>query len=153
MLLTIGISGKRFIAHQDRDRLIAELKACIDSLLKENGSHEFTGLSSLAIGADSIFAELVLNHYHQPLEAILPFPAEEYRKDFSEGEQLDFDRYLSAASEVRSISLLPMDNEQRETAYLQAGKYISKHSKELLIVFTAMLRFLFSFLVIWEITS
>ena len=36
--------------------------------------------TAIAAGADTIFADVVRNEFHQPLQVILPFPLEEYKK-------------------------------------------------------------------------
>ncbi len=61
-----------------------------------------TGLSSLAIGADQLFSELILA-LGGGLEVILPFPR--YRETFA--SETDLERYRSLLGSAASINVLP----------------------------------------------
>lgn len=79
------------------------------------------GVTSLAIGADQIFADLVLK-----LGGEIEFvrPCADYRDDFHDAEGLVFDHFLSAARSVVIIKPMP----DRPSSYLAAGRYIALNS-------------------------
>jgi hypothetical protein len=79
--IRIGVSGKRYISAGEKDRVYKEIKKTIDNILKRSDAKQFIGYTALAAGADIIFANVVKNEFHQPLQVILPFSIEEYKKD------------------------------------------------------------------------
>lgn len=73
----------------------------------------------LATGADQIAAKSARSSGYF-VRAVLPFEADEYRKDFAPGDELDqFERALDAADEVVA---LPGDRTDAEGAYVQVGQ-------------------------------
>jgi hypothetical protein len=76
------------------------------------------GISSLAAGADQLFAEIVLQN-GGTLEAIIPFA--DYEKTFTEQE--DRDTYRSLLDSVANVELLDQ-GDSNEEAYLLAGKRV-----------------------------
>ncbi|MHC5770642.1 MAG: hypothetical protein ACYTXI_34700 [Nostoc sp.] len=77
-----------------------------------------TGVTSLAIGADQLFAEAVLEHGGS-LIVIIPFDGYEFK--FSEGDNRQKYNYLLAKSTI--VNILPPMNSDEES-YLAAGKTI-----------------------------
>lgn len=75
------------------------------------------GLTSLAIGADSLFAELVLQH-DGSLEAVIPFA--EYEQKFQGRDRDRYRRLLGKASRVTVLRTAGSDEE----SYLEAGKTV-----------------------------
>ena len=76
------------------------------------------GVTSLAIGADQIFAEAILQRQGS-LEAIIPFAA--YEETFTEGQERQaYHRLLALAGTVEVLEKSGSDEE----AYLQAGQKI-----------------------------
>ena len=87
-ILRIGISGKRYISEDEKYLVYKKIKKAITKILKEHTTHQFMAYTAIAAGADTIFADVVRNEFHQPPQVILPFPLEEYKKDF-EGNDLN----------------------------------------------------------------
>jgi hypothetical protein len=89
----------------------------IDCLLsKQNAIPE--GLTSLAIGADSLFAEAILRH-NGSLYVIVPF--EGYESKFSEGA--DREKYFKLLEKATYTKILRKSGSDEE-AYLKAGERI-----------------------------
>src|ERR1051325_8595474 len=84
--LRVGVTGQR--ALDDEARVSRAVHALIDVLDRtwdrpDTAPLTWTGVSALAAGADCLVAEAVLEQPGARLEAITPFPLEEYRKDFT----------------------------------------------------------------------
>ena len=91
-----------------------------------------TGISSLAIGADQVFAEVVLE-LHGSLEVVIPF--ENYERTFENGADLaSFNRLRAAASGVETLTGAGADEE----AYLRAGKRIVDLSERMIAVWDGL---------------
>lgn len=76
------------------------------------------GLTSLAIGADQLFAEIILEHGGE-IEVIVPF--EGYASKFQEGHNREaYHELLGRASRVQTLQKLGSDQQ----SYFQAGKRI-----------------------------
>jgi hypothetical protein len=131
----IGISGKRNICSDDEPRIRAEIFDYINEFQKQCPDGSFTALSSIAIGADSIFADIVLNEFKQPLHAILPFNRIEYAKDFSSEELKRFNEIISRADTVLQMAdEVPTTFESRNQCYLEAGIYIVDRANAMIFV-------------------
>ncbi|MCC5634170.1 hypothetical protein LC613_42990 [Nostoc sphaeroides CHAB 2801] len=78
----------------------------------------FTGVTSLAIGADQLFAEAVLEHGGS-LTAIIPFNGYEFK--FSEGDDRQKYHYLLDKSTI--VNILPRMTSDEES-YFEAGKTV-----------------------------
>ncbi|MCU7812515.1 MAG: hypothetical protein KZQ77_15000 [Candidatus Thiodiazotropha sp. (ex Notomyrtea botanica)] len=129
--LRIGVTGHRELGNsvlirQTIDNLIDRLAGLFGQC--EQTPLEWVVISPLAKGADRLVAKSVLRYPASQLEVITPFPLEEYRKDFSDIEDLsEFDelfdkkRFLVELETDDSVS----DNPHlRNTAYLRAGKAV-----------------------------
>lgn len=112
--MIIGISG-----HQKLKVSSAwtEIQGRLGELLAK-AEKPLTGLTSLAIGADHLFAETVLESGGE-IEAIIPFDG--YEMKFKEGPDREaFRRLLERASRIETLEKHGTD----EDAYLAAGKRI-----------------------------
>jgi hypothetical protein len=86
------------------------------------------GCSSLAIGADQLFAELVLRHGGE-LRVILPFPT--YEGTFTPGDDREsFMELLERAAAVEILSACPT----KEEAYLAAGQRVVDLAERIIAV-------------------
>ncbi|QDT89934.1 hypothetical protein [Gimesia algae] len=100
---------------------------------------EWIVVSSLASGADRRVAEAVLSRPGAILEALLPFPVEEYSKDFTEPEDLqEFQSFLNS-DQTRVVTLIndPQVSENqdvRNRGYLTAGKRVVNDCEILITV-------------------
>jgi hypothetical protein len=140
MILKFGISGKRLIHSQEREHVYTSIKSVITTILKDNNVTQFMGYTSLAAGADTIFAEVVQNEFKQPLHIVLPFPIEELRNDFTDKcEQEVFDDFVLRHGVGQLVQeLVPVDDEMRKLAYYQAGKEITDNCDEMIIVWDGL---------------
>jgi hypothetical protein len=87
-----------------------------------------TGITSLAIGADQLFAKAILQH-EGCLEAIIPFP--EYEDTFDDGTDKEcYQKLLKAASKVNVMHRAGSDEE----CYFAAGKMMVDEADLLLAV-------------------
>lgn len=108
--MKIGVTGHQEIPPQARGFVIRGIKALLDQ-----AAHDVVGVSSLAAGADQLFASLVLERGGR-LEVILPCNA--YETSFSRPEDLrNFHALLAKAANVETLSF----DEPCEDAYLAAG--------------------------------
>jgi hypothetical protein len=120
LVVKLGITG-----HQKRDGIDWEWVRL--AIGQELGRYDapLTGLTSLAVGADQIFAEAVLERGGSLLAVV---PRNDYQTYF-EGEGLD--RYRQLVNRSNVIHLHVADEQQ---AFLEAGLYVADHSDCLLAV-------------------
>ena len=137
--LRIGISGKRAIEKEERDKVYREIRTTIKHLLHEHGAASFIGVSALAYGADTLFAEVVTREFEMPVEVILPFDRTEYEKDFA-GEDLEtFGRLMRHAGAHTVVTReIPADDAARNAAYFAVGKKIVDECDEMVIVWDGL---------------
>ena len=122
--MKIGVTG-----HQKLDNpadwvwVGAELDRVLDGI-----PSPVIGLSSLAVGADQLFAQAILRHQGS-LEVVIPFP--EYEQTFADGPDNEtYRRLLKAASKVEVLQRSGSDEE----CYLEAGKRVVDGSDLLVAV-------------------
>jgi hypothetical protein len=136
--IKIGVSGKREILPEEKEKVYKEIKSRIKSLLRQFRVEGFVGYTSLASGADTIFAAVVVDEFKQPLHVILPFPKEEYEKDF-EVEDLDaFRLRLGQATECEVVGGVPADAGKRNEAYFGAGRRVADSCDEMVFVWDGL---------------
>ena len=124
-MTSIGITGHQ---HLGDASATAWVRTAIDRVLGEH-TGELVGVSSLAAGADQLFAALLLDR-HGRLEAVLPFPG--YReRSFAEPD--DLRRYDRLVARVQ-VDVLPRDGRSDEEAYLCAGKEVVARCELLIAV-------------------
>jgi len=103
------------------------VKAAIDEVLRSI-SGQLVGYTSLAAGADQLFARCVLEQ-HGTLVAVIPFPG--YELKFSaEAERTEYDRLLSQAASKEVLEAPPSDEE----GYLRAGQRVVNETNLMLAV-------------------
>ena len=136
MTIRIGISGKRNILAAEKKRVCQEIENRIREILFEKKATAFIGYTSLAIGADSIFAEVVTNVFKQPLKIILPFTVDEYSKDFETQREKDFltETVRRYNDNIVVIDSIPVNTEERKESYFNAGKYIADVCDDIIFV-------------------
>jgi hypothetical protein len=123
--MKIGITGHQKIESQ----LIVWLK---HTILTEIGKHNIEkGYTSLAIGADQLFANILIDN-HIPVIAIIP--SENYVETFNK-EQLK--AYLNLLTKVESKIELSFE-EPTEDSFYKAGKLVVEHSDILFAVWNGL---------------
>ena len=126
--MILGVTGHRVLQAQDAWQWVrTELARFISGLPRP-----LVALSSLAIGADQIFAELVLAQQGR-LEAIIPFP--DYERTFE--TERDLQNYRRLRDSSAAVMILE-PSESDEAAYLRAGKLLVERSELLLAVWDGM---------------
>lgn len=131
LALTIGITGHRKIAPGQSapigaalDRLFARIAARVTAIgaanadVFANTEPDLTLVSPLAEGADQIAAEAALRAGFR-LQALQPFAADEYRKDFAGTALEKFDELLAKADRVCA---LPATRALGPRGYILAGE-------------------------------
>jgi hypothetical protein len=121
--MKIGVTGHRNFDDPSAPRWV-------EHSIREQLSHygDFIGLTSLAKGADQIFAREALQ-LGGTLEAILPFP--EYGESFDDpDESAGFHELIIRCSKVTTLAF----SGSKDESYLAAGKYVADHSELLIAV-------------------
>ena len=115
----IGVTGHRVLEERAGRWVARELDDLFSYLASQPSSdRRLRAVSSLAIGADQLFAEAALRR-GVSLDVILPFTR--FVEDFAEGPECDaYERLLSAAA---STTRLPWD-ERSNGAYLAGGLWV-----------------------------
>ena len=125
--MTIGITGHQRLSDDSR---WAWVKIQVLDFLHDK--KPLIGLSSLAVGADQLFAECVLQ-YGGSLVAVIPFEA--YERTFHTEQELKrFNDLKSRAAEIRVLRNQKDDQE----SYLSAGKVVVEGSDVLLAVWDGL---------------
>jgi uncharacterized phage-like protein YoqJ len=75
------------------------------------------GVSSLAVGADQLFVQALIE---KGIPYCVVIPSQDYQSTFDASERSSYERYLQRADEVIELDF----SEPSETAYLAAGKFI-----------------------------
>lgn len=121
----IGVTGHMNLTEATQGLVRAELRKLLESRLDE---FKLVGLSCLAAGADSIFAEVIVD-LGQDLEVVLP--SRNYRSAKVKPDHApQFDRLVDRATTVETM---PFDDAGRE-AYEAANKHILSSADELIAV-------------------
>ena len=108
--MKIGVTGHRNLYNSDW------VKSEILRILREQES-SLIGITSLAIGADQLFAEAILD-CGGTLQVIIPCKG--YASSFDEHGLKEYQRFLALATSTEMLPEFPSDEE----AYLAAGKRV-----------------------------
>ena len=127
--MKIGITGHRNIYNSDAIRMQ------LTALLTKHKGKNLIAYSSLATGADTIFAQEVIK-LGGKLIPVFPFAKEEYLKDFTDdADKIVFKDILGQAVEPIIVTqIVPKNEDERLNAYLKAGKFIAKNTNYLIAV-------------------
>lgn len=120
--MRICITGHRDLLNPDRVR--KEIRSALKSFKEKY--HHIICISVIASGADTLFAEEALAQ-NIPLEILLPFAAEAYKKDFA-GEELKKLESFLESYDYRAACDIPVTAEERKNAYLYTGKKMADES-------------------------
>ena len=111
--LVIGFTGHRHV--ENEENIARVLRELIHSLEREVGAN-LIGRSSIASGADTLFAEACLAANLKWI-ALLPFPEAEFKKDFSETDWKRARALLERADRIETLSEIA----ERPEGYLNCG--------------------------------
>ena len=121
--MRIGISGHQYLEDPSSWKWVT--RELDDVLLKL--SKPLIGLTCLAVGTDSLFARLLLEH-DGSFEVMLPFPG--YEQRLPPDERDEYRRLLKQASRVTTLQRRQTDEE----SYLEAGQKVVDLSELLIAV-------------------
>lgn len=130
-VLKIGVTGHRIL--MEEEKITAGIERALDLLRDAYGERAPVVLSSLAEGADRLVAEAILRRPASRLVAVIPFPLDDYVRDFGEEgspSRVAFEHLLRRASEVIELPANPDRNE----GYAQGGDYVVDHCDVLVAV-------------------
>jgi imidazoleglycerol phosphate dehydratase HisB len=118
----IGVSGHQSMSEQTATDVSAAIKSVLST------KEKVIGVSSLAVGADQIFARAVLDS-GRPLHVVIP--SKNYEKTFSTQDNLaEFYRLLALAEHVKELDF----DSPTESAFFAAGKAIVDSSQLLVAI-------------------
>lgn len=115
--MTIGITGHQDIGNK---KLINWIKNELRLEILRNKNIK-TARSSLAVGADQLFAKVVLE---MKIDLISVIPSVGYEETFGTKDKLEYFRLKSLSRNVEALNFL----HPTEEAFLAAGKHIADHS-------------------------
>lgn len=135
--ITVGVVGHRDAITTEEHKVLIEL--LFKDLAETYPNSPVYLFSSVAEGADrfvaNIFLELKRNHedYKERFELIIPLPfeEEEYKKDFNENSDKEFDELLKQAKRKFYIGSNGKKID-RDQLYLETGKFVADSSLILL---------------------
>ncbi|MBT1173907.1 hypothetical protein JS528_11320 [Bifidobacterium sp. MA2] len=125
--MRIGVTGHQHIPQE----AMAYVTNGIDELLRRYDGEDVVGLSSMAWGADQLFADAVLRAGHR-LDAIIPCRG--YRTTFDERGLAAYDRLMER---VRTAVTLDFPGPS-EDAFLAAGKRVVDESDVLVALWDGL---------------
>ncbi|MFK0142708.1 hypothetical protein [Streptomyces murinus] len=105
--MRVGITGHRGLSTEVENRV----RALLVDQVKSYAPAELIGVSCLADGPDSWFAETVLQHGGR-LEAVVP--ASEYRQGLPDWHQPIYDRLISHAGDVHHTGITESTSEAHQ---------------------------------------
>ncbi len=125
----IGVTGHRALDQAVRQSVNEELEGLFSYLTSLPSTDRRLGaVSSLAIGADQLFAEAALRP-GIPIEVVIPFAS--FIEDFAEGSERDsYERLLSAAAATTRLPWVERSN----GAYLAGGLWVVDHCDLLIAI-------------------
>lgn len=122
---TLAAAEPRLAELFDTLAAVAERVRALDAALFADEPTHLRLVSPLADGADQIAARLALAR-GWALEAILPFPADQYCEDFD--DPADCDHFRELFARARSRLELPGDRGRALDAYVAAGRAVVAHA-------------------------
>jgi hypothetical protein len=127
--LRLGVTGHRTLDESVEQWVARELGALFRYLAHAaSGVEAPRAVSSLAVGADQLFATAAL-HHGVPFDVVLPFSS--FIEDFPEGpDRYSYEHLLSAA---KSVTCLPWDS-RSNGAYLAGGLWVVDHCDILIAI-------------------
>ena len=129
--IVVGVTGHRDL----RDEDCPKLESLVDGILAElesSAPHSpILFLSPLAEGADRVAARAALKRGHA-LMAPLPFPPEDYERDFHGPESVAEFRDLLCRAGAHFVVPGQAGDDSREAGYLRVGEYMLDHCQVLI---------------------
>lgn len=140
-LVRVGVTGHRRI--DDARELTREVKAVLAVLRRryappgdpEGGRVRIVAISPIAEGADRLVVHAALEEPGTTLTVALPFPADDYLKDFAEpASRREFAELLARAE---TVEVLP-PTATRDEGYERVGRWIVDHSDAIIALWDGL---------------
>ena len=109
----VGFTGHRRLENEQK---VSQVVLEVIGAIRGDDGREVIGRSSIASGADTLFAEACLASNLKWI-ALLPFPEAEFKKDFSEEDWKRARAVLDRAERIETMSEIA----DRPASYLQCG--------------------------------
>ncbi|WP_425829275.1 hypothetical protein [Streptomyces fractus] len=123
-MTTIAVTGHMDLTSES----VPLVRAALDDLLKTYGNGELVGVSCIAAGSDSLFAEAVLDAGGR---LVVVLPSQDYRQaKVKPDHAATFDRLVEAADEVL---VMPHETANRQ-AYESANRTLLERAERLVAV-------------------
>lgn len=138
--IRIGITGHRNLTTEQLQLLRPWVEQAIRNIItyeqKQFGNtNEVIFTSPLAVGADTLFAQVALETFDGKLKVLLPFELEEYIQDFNSETELPVLLELMKHPNVISVeTATALALNQRKDLYLEMGKKMAESSDYLLAI-------------------
>ena len=126
--LVIGVTGHIDLREEDGDALLAAVCLEMEKLRNRFPCTPLKMISGLAAGADLLCADAA-EKLNIPLTAVLPFPAEEYRQDFSAADWTRVTHHLARAETVYTVTPAEAEPESADRDFFcrQVEIHIAEH--------------------------
>ncbi|MFT3908235.1 MAG: hypothetical protein QM737_02320 [Ferruginibacter sp.] len=136
--LIIGVTGHRHL--EDAGKVEHEIRLAITKLKSQKNPKEIIAYSSLAIGADTIFADVCLSpEFGATLKVILPFDLNEYKElGFDKDQSRKLDDLLQRSTETTHITKAVVEKSEVNNYYLKAGKKIVEQCNVIIAVYDGL---------------
>lgn len=125
--MRIGITGHRGLSEEVERRV----RALLSQAVKEYDPGELVGVSCIADGPDSWFAEAVLDHGGR-IEVVVP--AAEYRNSLPHWHHPTYDRLIHQASDIHETGMTASDSH----AHMAGSEILVGLADELLAVWDGL---------------
>jgi hypothetical protein len=128
--ISIGVTGHRKLSPQQLTALEPIVKKAIENIIHYhqnvyNNKPRVEFASAIAIGADTLFANIALIFFSGDLKIYLPFEKEEYLKDFETPEDKEAFENLVNDPKVKKVTTLnKLADGDRDNHYLNVGQTI-----------------------------
>jgi hypothetical protein len=131
--ITVGVVGHLDVITTNEHKL--QIEGLFTDLAEKYANSPIYLFSSIAEGADRFVANLFLDlknkneKYHERFELIVPIPfgKEEYKRDFDDASDIEFDRLIKQAKRSFSVGYCEKDVD-RPQQYLKTGKLVADSS-------------------------
>ena len=130
--LNIGVTGHRDLVPDELPRLRALVREWLQALQTRYPDLSLNVLSSLAVGADTLVAE-VAAEMGVRVTNVLPMPYAHYREDFDEAERVQLDHWCTTNRTIELPLLASTgDSINRDLQYEKLGSFLASHCHILL---------------------
>ena len=133
--ITVGLIGHRKIKDAELDGILAQFDGALAELLDHFRHSPIILLTSLAEGADRIALK---SRYRDLISicAVLPFPLEEYKKDFTSKDSIaEFERAIKSVDMViEPFANFDLIKSDRDLGYRDCANWISDKSNFLMAI-------------------